>query len=344
MPQIPTRTHRVHQGHSCVARKLHSATVIDRYAGAGLLSFAFQEEGFQILRAIERDSVAAETYSRNLGQHIEVNDIRNVRPDGRCDVLIAGPPCQGFSTLGTRNPRDPRNALSLEVVKWAKAVRPSVIVIENVPAFLKSAVWQNVARTLRCMGYQVEAHVLEAHDFGVPQVRRRSFTVASFAGGFSPISAGRKRVRTVREAWRGLPRLPDGQNHHYSPQPSDLALARMQVIPSGGDKRDVMRRAPDLVPRSWWSLPGEATGVWGRLEWDKPSNTLRTGLLNASKGRHIHPDQNRVISLREAARLHSIPDGWAFEGLPTQIARQIGNSVPPMLGRAIARGVRKRFF
>ena len=144
---------------------------------------------------------------------------------------------------------------------------------------------------------------------------------------------------TVREAWSGLPDRPDGLNWHVARSPSALALARMKVIPPGGDKRDVLRKAPKLAPRSWWKIGGEATDVWGRMFWDKPCNTLRTALLNASKGRYIHPEQNRVITLREAARLQSVPDWWEFEGTPYQVARQIGNGVPLVLGRLVARAV-----
>jgi DNA (cytosine-5)-methyltransferase 1 len=101
----------------------------------------------------------------------------------------------------------------------------------------------------------------------------------------------------------------------------------------------VLRLAPHLAPKSWWKIGGQATDVWGRMLWDEPSNTLRTALLNASKGRYIHPEQHRVITLREAARLQSVPDCWIFEGTPYQIARQIGNGVPPLLGRAVAKAI-----
>ena len=113
----------------------------------------------------------------------------------------------------------------------------------------------------------------------------------------------------------------------------------MKVIPPGGDKRDIMRAAPELAPPSWWRTQSAVTDVWGRLHWDRPSNTLRTRLLNASKGRYIHPDQHRVMTLREAARLHSIPDTWRLDGYAYHVAQQIGNSVPPRLGRAVARTV-----
>ncbi len=316
-------------------------TVTDLFAGAGLFSYAFASEGFDVVRAVEIDRVAASTYAANLGDRVEVADVRAARPEGRCDVLAAGPPCQGFSTLGKRKHDDPRNALSLEVIRWARVLRPAIVVIENVAAFLDSPVWTRLAKGLKRLGYEVWGGVFEASEFRVPQFRRRSFTFAAWVG--IPVVTVPRSVAplTVREAWEGLPVMPDGRNHHYAPQPSPLALARMQVIPPGGDKRDVMRKAPQMTPPSWWSLNCEVTDVWGRMEWNAPSNTLRTALLNPSKGRYIHPEQNRVVSLREAARLQTVPDRWTFAGLPTQIARQIGNSVPPLLG-AIARAVRAR--
>jgi DNA (cytosine-5)-methyltransferase 1 len=318
--------------------RVRKPRVVDLYAGAGLFSFSFLQAGFELVDAIELDPVAARTYAENLGYHVRVEDVRRIRPEGRCEVLLAGPPCQGFSTLGSRRPDDPRNLLSLEVARWAAILRPLIVVVENVEAFLRSKVWSCLADQLGRLGYEVSAFVLDAADFGAPQFRRRSFTIASTIG---LISAPRRAARrtSVREAWRGLASVPDGRNNHLSPRPSTIALARMKVIPAGGDKRDVMRKAPRLAAPSWWKVHCEVTDAWGRMDWDRPCNTLRTALQNASKGRYIHPEQHRVISLREAARLHTVPDEWGFFGLPTQIARQIGNSVPPALGRAVARSI-----
>lgn len=313
-------------------------TVVDLFAGAGLLGFAFEQVGFRVVRSVEIDHVAGETCARNVRGRVDVGDIRKMRPDGRCTVLVAGPPCQGFSTLGAQRADDPRNSLSLEVVRWAKVLRPQCVVVENVAAFLNTVEWSRLANRLESLEYTVNAFTLDAFDYGAPQRRRRSFTIASRT---RPIGVPRKRPNTdtVRKAWEGLADVPNGLNHHYAPQPSEIAIARMRVIPPGGDKRDVMRHAPKLAPPSWWRVASEVTDAWGRMNWDAPSNTLRTALQNASKGRYIHPEQHRVISLREAARLHSIPDSWTFSGLPTQVARQIGNSVPPALGRAVARCV-----
>jgi DNA (cytosine-5)-methyltransferase 1 len=323
-----------------MARQLvTSPSVQELFAGAGFLSHSFAVEGFKIDRAVEIDPVAAATYRQNVGDHVSVGDVRATGPSGRSDVLCCGSPCQSHSTLGKKDPNDPRHELSLEVVRWAKALMPRTIVVENVPAFLGAPVWQMLSRRLRRLGYQVESIVLNALDFGASQQRVRAFTFAVI-GNMPKVKVPKKPPRrTVRDAWEGLPATPDGNNHHYAPFPSELALARMRVIPRGGDKRDVMKIAPHLAAPSWWNLKSEITDVWGRMDWDRPSNTIRTCLLNPSKGRYIHPDQNRVISLREAARLQTVPDGWVFSGLPTQIARQIGNGVPVVLGRAVARAV-----
>ena len=325
---------------STVKSRGRQPRVIDLFAGAGVFSFAFADEGFQLVRAIEKDPFAAATYASNLGSHVDVKDVRQVRPEGECDVLIAGPPCQGFSTLGKRDIKDPRNRLSLEVARWAAVLEPRMIVIENVASFLDSPIWLVLARRLGALGYKMKSGVFNSLDFGAPQIRCRSLTFAS-RRAMPDLSPRRTRTDqlTVRAAWRGLPAVPDGQNVHSSPVPSQLALARMKVIPPGGDKRDVMRRAPELAPPSWWRVPGDVTDVWGRMEWNAPCNTLRTALQNPSKGRYIHPSQHRVISLREAARLHTIPDDWTFVGPPYPVARQIGNSVPPALGRAVAKAV-----
>lgn len=317
--------------------------VVDLFAGAGMLSYAFVGAGFVIEKAVEINVKAAKTYALNLGDKIECIDLRKVRPSGRCDVLIAGPPCQGFSTLGKRDSGDPRNRLSMYVARWAEALQPTIVVIENVAAFLHAPIWKALKRRLERAGYEVSASAYNAVDFGVPQQRMRSFTFGTKAKAPMPMPTT-DVPRTVREAWDGLPAEPDGRNHHFAPKPSELALQRMRMIPPGGDKRDVIKRCPELAPPSWTRPRNEITDVWGRMQWDRPSNTLRTALLNPSKGRYIHPEQHRVISLREAARLHSIPDGWQFAGEPYPIAEQIGNSVPPLLGIAVAHAVRRALY
>ena len=154
----------------------------------------------------------------------------------------------------------------------------------------------------------------------------------------------RKRL-TVRDAFLDLPRMPAGDPLHIAPQPSGLALRRFMVIPRNGDKRDVQEKAPQLCPPSWFRMSSrpQATDVWGRMSLDEPANTLRCAFQNPSKGRYIHPTRNRVITLREGARLQGVPDQWRFFGDRTSIARQIGNGVPVPLAEAVAGSVRKLF-
>lgn len=315
--------------------------LIELFAGAGLLSKAFSQTGFEIIGAIEQDKIAASTYSTNINSSVVVADIRTQSSSVPCEVLVAGPPCQGFSTLNRSRYNDPRNYLALEVVRWVDESEPQVVVVENVPGFVASQSCEVLKRRLERLDYKVDVLTLNALDYGCAQRRFRSFTIAHRTGYDLTPPRRCNGAKNVREAWEGLSAKPDGKNNHYSPKPSQLAKARMKVIPRGGDRRDVMVKAPELSPPSWFSLRSQVTDAWGRMTWDGPANTLRTALQNPSKGRYIHPSQNRVISLREAARLQGVPDNFKFVGTPCQIARQIGNGVPVPMGRAVARLVKK---
>ena len=317
--------------------------VIELFAGAGLLSHAFAVEGFRVRRAHELNRDACDTYARNIGDHVVHSDLAQTSPSERCDVLVAGPPCQGFSTLGKRDPSDPRNALSLVIADWTRHCRPELVVVENVAAFVESPTWKQLAYRLRRQGYSVQVHVLDASLYGAAQYRLRSFTIASRRGTVQPEFKEVCRRRTVRQAWRGLAGTV-GSGMNYAPKPSTLARERFRIIPQGGDKRDILRKRPSLAPPSWRRAPGAVTDVWGRMIWDEPSNTIRTAFQNPSKGRYIHPTRNRVITLREGARLQGIPDRWEFSGPPTRVAAQIGNGVPIPLGRAVARAVSELVF
>jgi DNA (cytosine-5)-methyltransferase 1 len=148
--------------------------LVDLFAGAGLLSYAFRARGFHVSMAIESDPRAAGTYRRNLGDHVLCADVRSVVPRGGCDVLVGGPPCQGFSTLGKRRSADPRNQLALEFVRWAAALRPRCVVVENVEPFLRAEVWRQMAAGLEDLGYAVTPHALNAADSTPPTSARPS--------------------------------------------------------------------------------------------------------------------------------------------------------------------------
>lgn len=314
----------------------------DLFSGAGLLSGGFEASGFDVVYGAEADARAVATFNLNHSGIGEQRDVRRPRTDVRCEVITAGPPCTGFSSLGKMDPSDERNALSMAVAAWVKPTGAHVVVVENVPQFLESPHWLRLTRRMERLGFEHCEWVLDAYDFGAPQRRRRSFTIYSKIGLPKEPRKSRTR-RTVKDAFDGLAHKPHADGLHVAPVPSDIALRRFELIPPEGSRADIMRCAPDICPPSWKKLGGDVTDVWGRMRWDGPANTLRCCFQNPSKGRYIHPVEHRVITLREGARLQGVPDAWMFYGDRTSIARQIGNGVPLPLGRAVARCVRELF-
>lgn len=314
-------------------------TVGDLFSGAGLFSGAAQMAGLQLKFAIELDQVAASSYAKNVGRHVSVGSVEAVDVREKVDVILAGPPCQGFSTLGRRDPKDVRNRLCLAVPQWVKGCDAQVAVVENVPQFLDSDAWLRMREEFWSLGFEVSTWLLDAADYGVPQHRRRSFTIASRLG-LPEFPVATPHRRSVTEAFAGI---CANDPMHIWPQNSLLAEQRMICLPRCGDRRDLLSSAPALCPPSWARLGNSATDVWGRMNPSSPSNTIRCDFQNPSKGRYIHPSENRVISLREGARIQQVPDQWELLGYRTQIARQIGNGVPLGLGLAVARRIRDLF-
>jgi DNA (cytosine-5)-methyltransferase 1 len=314
-------------------------TFIDLFSGAGLFSAGMIRAGFEPVLAVELDCEAVASYRRNVSASIVLGSVGEQAKMPSADVVIAGPPCQGFSTLGRRDPLDLRNELSLAVLPWVNATRPQIVVVENVPPFTASPQWARLTNGLQAMGFIVSVWELEAAQFGTPQRRRRAFTVASRRG---PIAAPRPRGRIVTAGevlFDCLRPLRSDDPMHIWPEPKGLAAKRIGLIPPRGDKRDVIAKAPALCPPSWFRMGCQATDAWGRMNPDEPANTIRCTFQNPSKGRYLHPIEDRVLSLREGARLQGVPDNWVFEGRPYPIARQIGNGVPINLAAAVGRRI-----
>lgn len=317
-----------------------NSSFVDLFCGAGLLSYGFKAEGLTPALGVDLDRNALATYGKNLAARTLHSSVEYLPNGLKADILLAGPPCQGFSTLGRRDPKDKRNGLSLLVPLWAQAISAKIVVVENVPAFLQSQYHRRLVRDLQSLDFEVNTFSLEAADFGTPQYRLRSFTIGSKLGRIEAPQPSHKRYVTVGEAVFGRP-IPDGDPMHRWPTPTALAGARFNATPIGGSKSDIIQNRPDLCPPSWARIPGQATDVWGRMHMDRPSNTIRCTFQNPSKGRYLHPVKNRVISLREGARIQGVPDDWVFVGQPYPVARQIGNGVPVPLGRALAAAVRQ---
>ena len=178
---------------------------MDVYCGAGLFSEGLRREGLRPVFAVDVDPIAVKSYRRNVARVAEVGDARSVPAGVKADVLIAGPPCQGFSTLGRQDPKDERNLLSLAIPRWAAACESQVVVVENVPSFIGSSVANRLVHALESQGYAVRSQILEAAHFGVAQYRRRGFLIASKAGPVGTPASAVRVPRTVgRDSWTGL--------------------------------------------------------------------------------------------------------------------------------------------
>ncbi len=351
--------------------------MIDLFAGCGGMTSGFVRAGFEPVMAVEWNLHAAATYAANYGEHhVFWGDIADVGDEDipNADVVIGGPPCQGFSNLGSKDVNDPRNRLWRQYLRFVQAARPQVFVIENVDRFRSSAEFSLLKREEDgglLADYTLTDGVLLAADYGVPQRRNRTIVIGARKGRLElpppthakERTADREQWRTVRDALAGLPERPEstalpesivevfgeevpgvfkGLDLHVGRQPRPESLWRYDCIPPGGGRFDL----PDeLLPRCWREKPTGTTDVMGRMRWDQPSLTIRTEFFKPEKGQYLHPqwdadrpDQrvNRVITHLEAARLQDFPVDYLWCGTKIEIAKQIGNAVPGGLATAIA--------
>lgn len=326
-------------------------TFIDLFAGARGLSLGFREAGFRPVFAVEYDKASAESYGANFPEatvfngdiesiesFLDMEGLRNVA----VDLVIGGPPCQGFSPLGKmtvgkgrKDRHEIMNSLCMRLLQAVRQLRPKAFVMENVPQFLKSEEFKAFSELASAEGYFLFPGVLNAAEYGVPQKRRRGFTVGILDG--VPSLPGAPGIfRTVSDAIGNLPKEPTGEDLHFGRNPTPKSLERYRLIPPGGSRFDLMEKRPDLCPKCWLNKPTGSTDVFGRLRWDEPSLTIRTEFFKPEKGRYLHPEAHRPITHREAARLQSFPDEFRFRGSRIEIARQIGNAVPPLLAYRVA--------
>lgn len=363
---------------SCVS---DSWTLIDLFAGCGGMTAGFQPLGFNPVLAVEWNLHAAATYAANFGEdHTIWGDINELPDDEipEADVVIGGPPCQGFSNLGSRDVDDPRNKLWKQFLRVVERARPQVFVIENVERFRKSPDFQlllDEADHGMIRDYKLTHGVLLAADYGVAQRRPRTIVIGSRIGEIPlPVPTHGKEQglnlepwNTVRSRIGKLPEhpdttdLPEAQAEffgevvpgpfkwldlHFGRQPRPKSLLRYDCIPPGGGRFDL----PDeLLPNCWRNKPTGTTDVMGRMRWDAPSLTIRTEFFKPEKGQYLHPQWdpkdpnkrvNRVITHLEAALLQDFPETFQWCGSKIEIARQIGNAVPVGLARAIAAHLR----
>lgn len=337
-------------------------TFIDLFAGAGGLSIGMTQAGFKLVAATDWDHWSCETLRANHKDiYIHEGDISSVNLKDfqshlnvdEVDLIVGGPPCQGFSALGKRLKEDPRNQLWRHYMRFVEYFRPKVFVIENVPEIIKSQEFIEIKTTAEKFGYTIKAQILHAVDYGVPQKRRRAIIIGSRIGvpvfpepthyPFGQLSltdAGKHPWRTVGDVIRDLPLEPDGKNWHVGRHPTEKSLARYKSVPPGGNRFDLPFK---LMPECWIRKKTGSTDVFGRLEWSKPSLTIRTEFFKPEKGRYLHPEAHRPITVREAARIQTFPDGYVLMGSHVQVAKQVGNAVPCELARNIGEAVLQLF-
>lgn len=334
--------------------KIRVTTLIDLFAGAGGFTLGFVQAGFVPIFAVENDEDAAATYNANFGSHCTVDDINDIRSFPSADVIIGGPPCQGFSNLGSHIPDDPRNQLWRHFVRAVEQAHPLVFVVENVPPLLRSEEGQELIREMQALGYQVQGKILNAADFGVAQTRKRTIIIGTRVGvlRFPQPSHVDPRKRdlttahlpdwtTVRQAIGDLPLEPTGYMLHTGRNPTPKSFERYKHIPPGGNRWNLPR---SLMPDCWKRKTKGGTDLFGRLKWDEPCVTIRTEFFKPEKGRYLHPEAHRPITHREAARIQGFPDEFVFSGSKIEIAKQIGNAVPVKLAYAIAHAVKHMIY
>lgn len=316
---------------------------IDLFCGCGGLALGFQQAGFKSVFAADIDRASVNTYRHNFKHEVFHGDIHSLENiPVKADIVIGGPPCQGFSPLGRLSPRTEHaqmNKLWKQYIRILNIVNPIAFLIENVPEFLQSEEFQNFQIEMSHEKYNIVADVLNAADYGVPQKRKRGFIIGmKDHKPIFPLHTGERK--TVRDAIGDLPLIPDGGNWHIGRNPREMSIERYKCIPPGGNRFDLMKKRPDITPRCWLNKPTGSTDVFGRLEWDKPSLTIRTEFYKPEKGRYLHPEADRPITHREAARLQTFPDDFEFIGSKIEVARMIGNAVPPKLAYHIAKAMK----
>lgn len=348
-------------------------SLIDLFCGCGGLSEGFEDAGFEIICGNDVDYNMIESFKLNHPtakaiagdiRKISSEELLNKKKKEEIDLVIGGPPCQGFSTVGNRKENDPRNRLFYEFVRVVKEIKPKMFVMENVPGILtmqNGEVKRIIKEEFEKLGYTINIDVLKAEEFGVPQKRRRVFFVGNLFGKDfdfpTPKFDGKnKPFRTVWEAIGDLPTIDAGGSNssyvneantefqtflrngqvvlcdHNSSNHSDLVMKRIQNIKQGQNHSD--------LPKSL-QLSSGYPNIYGRLISDKPADTItgNCGCVSAP-GRFIHPTKHRVITVREAARLQSFRDNKKFCGSQNSKYKQVGNAVPPLLAKAMALSIK----
>lgn len=338
--------------------------VIDLFCGIGGLSYGMKTAGFNILAGFDLDHTCKYAYETNTGGKFIYKDItavtaEDIRPrysKGAIRILAGCAPCQPFSSYAFKNKdKDPNKYdLLYEFGRLVRDVKPDIVTMENVPAIRKfklKPVLPDFVSLLEKEGYHVWYDVVYCPDFGIPQTRKRLVLIASKLGDVEPLVAthDKENYVTVRNTIENLPALDAGQVDpndplHRCSSLSELNLRRIRSTPEGGGWKSWSK---ELMLECHKREGGKSfSSVYGRMKWDEPSPTMTTQCTGLGNGRFGHPEQDRAISIREAALLQTFPMDYVFFENESSVSlskasRYIGNAVPPRLGEVIALSISK---
>ncbi len=348
-----------------------SVRFLDLFAGAGGLSHGFIDAGFECVYANEIDPSFCKTFSENhqltFIDNRDINSI-NIQKEFKnykmIELVVGGPPCQGFSQKGSRlGLKDDRNFYFKKFIEVVETVKPSVFVMENVPNLITTNngyFFSIISKHFKSLGYKIDSKVLNAFDYGIPQKRKRAFIVGNLMStSFNFPETITERV-SIKEAISDLPKIRSGEGsifteyscepnssyqsilrnkslgiyNHIATNHSPHALEKLKLIPPLGDKKDLPSQ---LRTKSIYS------GTWGRINPEGPSRTITTRFDTPSSGEFTLNDQDRCLTVREAARIQSFPDKFIFHGNKTSQMKQVGNAVPPLLAKYLGKKILELF-
>lgn len=319
-------------------------TAIDLFCGCGGLTLGLKRAGFKVIGAVDNNHLAVETYKANhQNGHVFETDINNLTTlkvkrrlkikKWELDLLAGCPPCQGFSTIRTLNGNlvveDPRNDLIEHFYQFVKDFMPKAVMLENVPGLMQDVRFEKFVKNLNDLGYVGKYGVLNAAKYGVPQRRRRLIYLAGYGKkiDFAPES---KKEKHVKDVIKNLaPAGKSGDPLHDLPEKrTPNVIARIKKIPKDGGSRTDL---PESEQLECHKICNGFKDVYGRMAWDKVAPTITSGCFNPSKGRFLHPEENRAITMREAALLQGFPPKYKFPITKSKsdIALLIGNALPP---------------
>lgn len=348
-----------------------SIRFIDLFSGAGGMSSGFVNAGFECIYSNEIDPIFCETFKNNhpnvFVDNRDINKInieKNFKDYKNINLVVGGPPCQGFSQKGNRQGvNDKRNFFFKKFVEVVNVLKPEVFLMENVPNIITSNngfFFNEIKNEFKLIGYQVNSSILNAYDHGIPQKRRRAFIVGNRID--KEFSFPRKNLKTVSvdESISDLPKLISGEGvnfvkygdapksdfqrrmrknskgiyNHIATNHSISALQKLNLIPPLGNKSDLPTQ---LLTKSIYS------GTWSRIDPSGPARTITTRFDTPSSGQFTLNDQDRCLTVREAARIQSFPDKFIFYGSKTSQMKQVGNAVPPLLAEKLAQKIMNLF-